>query len=776
MNGILRMPANFLSQPRNCNEPQESLSLECAARNGSPQLSSVPLYFHCSGGNWEGQVQVLKSGSLELRIQGMPPIQIGQEIKLQCFEKPSTAAIPIQTGIIQHIKIVRSPMVWGGTTILLVESHGSPKTPNPSEDFPSCWYSWGVGNFVIGQLIQGEARYSSKLDRQADEFFPLQLSKKNSLRGPSNPVLPQTPHIKSTRVSLENSSGQTIMAYHDYPTGTDLSLLPVVVLAPGFGETKRDYLTLAYYFASNGFQVIRYDHTNHVGESQGTHFDTSLSSMKQDFQSVIQLACQQWPQSPVIGVASSLASRVAIKAEAEKPSLALLVLPVGIVDVQQSVATVHQEDVIANYLNGQIQDSANILGFNVGRHFLHDAIANRFSTLHTTLEDVQALKTPVMYISAGKDAWIDKKALAMFKHALDSHKTIWLDVPEALHRLQENPKIARTTYRQIVQHCHAHFGFSSQDVYIHEPNRVDLGRQNRQEKLGLQQQSHTHVEPTFWTDYLGNFQTVGTCQDYVQLLDHVFHALGPITPGQQCLDVGCGNGNAGLYLLQSLKEASARSQVMVDAPIGYVGIDVVREALGRAQHQMAQTYRSLMKSRTQHSSPVQMSWAQVDLHHPLPFKDNQFDRIVSNLVLGYVADPQAVLRELFRVLAPGGRMVISNLKPNGDFSEIYHNLVSQIGQHHQKIEARELLNNYGKIRQAEKEGKFHFFDHTEWRTALDRLDCLYARVYPTFANQAYLIVLEKPEVSTPTTLPPIQNSNAGLQPNYGLDNRFKVAA
>ena len=48
-------------------------------------------------------------------------------------------------------------------------------------------------------------------------------------------------------------------------------------------------------------------------------------------------------------------------------------------------------------------------------------------------------------------------------------------------------------------------------------------------------------------------------------------------------------------------------------------------------------------------------------------------------------------------------MVLSNLKPNGDFSGIYQSLVSRAEQPHHRAEARELLNNYGKIRQAEKE-------------------------------------------------------------------------
>jgi ubiquinone/menaquinone biosynthesis C-methylase UbiE len=135
----------------------------------------------------------------------------------------------------------------------------------------------------------------------------------------------------------------------------------------------------------------------------------------------------------------------------------------------------------------------------------------------------------------------------------------------------------------------------------------------------------------------------------------------------------------------------------------------------------------------------------VDIRNPLPFADNQFDYVISNLVLGYVSDPRATLRELYRVLAPGGRMVISNLKPDADFSGIYQRLVRQAQDPDQLAEARELLNNYGKIRQAEKEGLFHFYDRRQWESIVEGLGVT-ANIYSTFGNQAFLIVLEKPPV------------------------------
>ena len=772
----LMNPVNSLSQQPEGFITQKSRSLVGDKRNTSSRPLSIPLYFNCLGGNWEGQIQLLKTGSLALRIQGLPPVQAGQELQFQCFGKGQTSFSQITKGIIQEVYTQPGSSVWEGITHMIVKQDTSQRTKNFPLISKNDTCHTELGSFVLGQLADRDPFKSCETESLAPGLSTFPSSAASNKGGLSTEVRSESKNTQSSRLSIPNAYRHTIKAYHDFPIGVDLSTLPIVVIAPGYGETKRDYLTLAYFFASNGFHVIRYDHTNHVGESEGTHFDISLSSMKHDFQTVTKFVRQQWPHRPVIGVASSLASRVALKAESEESSLALLILMVGVVDVQGSVATVHQENVFANYLNGQVQDSANILGFNVGRHFLHDAITNNFSTLDTTLKDVQALDTQVMYISAGRDAWINDTDLQTFKDVLGSHLSMWLDVPEALHRLQENPKIARTTYRHIIDHCREFLALPSQEHCIQEPNRLDLGRQNRQEKIALQQHSHADVGQAFWSDYLGHFQTVGKCQDYVQLLDHVFHALGPVTPGQRFLDAGCGNGNAGLFFLQTLKETNCQPGLNSEHPIRYVGIDVIQEALGRAHFQMTRAYQSLQMTLPAWFPSVQMSWSQVDLQHSLPFADNQFDRIVSNLVLGYVNDPQVVLRELFRVLAPGGRMVISNLKPNGDFSGIYQNLLRQAGRIDQKVEARELLNNYGKIRQAEKEGQFRFFDQAEWMNILDSLNGVYAGVYPTFANQAYLIVVEKPATSSEISPIPLQKAGSHLQSFNGVTNVFKKAA
>lgn len=109
-----------------------------------------------------------------------------------------------------------------------------------------------------------------------------------------------------------------------------------------------------------------------------------------------------------------------------------------------------------------------------------------------------------------------------------------------------------------------------------------------------------------------------------------------LQPGDRVLDAGCGSG-PGIRML-------ARRV----APGGLVvGVDTDPEALGWA----AWSLRDLAGQ----GSSVEL-W-QEDLT-ALPFPDDAFDAAWCSSVLGYLADPGAALRELVRVVRPGGRIVV----------------------------------------------------------------------------------------------------------------------
>ena len=112
-----------------------------------------------------------------------------------------------------------------------------------------------------------------------------------------------------------------------------------------------------------------------------------------------------------------------------------------------------------------------------------------------------------------------------------------------------------------------------------------------------------------------------------------------LRPGDRMLDVGCGPGRLALL-------AAARV-----APTGSVdGIDPAREMIDRA------TARARRKNL-----PVAF---RVGRAQQLPFADGQFDAVSATLVLHHVAADgrTAAVQEMFRVLKPGGRLLIADFR------------------------------------------------------------------------------------------------------------------
>jgi 2-polyprenyl-3-methyl-5-hydroxy-6-metoxy-1,4-benzoquinol methylase len=106
------------------------------------------------------------------------------------------------------------------------------------------------------------------------------------------------------------------------------------------------------------------------------------------------------------------------------------------------------------------------------------------------------------------------------------------------------------------------------------------------------------------------------------------------------------------------------------AAIGPAG-DVLDFGAGTGQLTMrlrdAGRYRSItgadLYPRTE-AIPADIRWVQGDLNDRLPLGDGSFDLIVAAEVIEHLENPRAMCRELFRLLRPGGRVVVST--PNNE--------------------------------------------------------------------------------------------------------------
>jgi SAM-dependent methyltransferase len=108
--------------------------------------------------------------------------------------------------------------------------------------------------------------------------------------------------------------------------------------------------------------------------------------------------------------------------------------------------------------------------------------------------------------------------------------------------------------------------------------------------------------------------------------------LADLKPAERVLDIGCGDGNYTGFAIERTGSA--------------VGLD--------------RSPAMLRAAATRLGGRPGLRWVEGD-GVSLPFRDSSFDVVLIVTVLCFAADPQAVVNEGFRVLRPGGRLVLGEL-------------------------------------------------------------------------------------------------------------------
>ncbi len=728
-------------------------------------ISEFQAVLENQGGRWEGSVKTISLAGATLFLEGYPVMMHSQSLTLEIATKGSLVELMGRIGRIRQ-KHDANPRIGGGVRIDIDFINLDDLAEHRLKIILRQLRATSQSALLHAKIIpqdQGNGLWEMQAPSDSSEFLPdlvsinhvetpivweghLQANRIMRAREHSHTSSAQQSksslmHVKSTLIESFNSKGQRILGYYDHLPSALPSNNPVVIVSPGYGETKREYIALAYYLAANGFHVVRYDHTNHVGESEGHHVNTSLSAMKDDLQAMSAYVSRHWPGSRQTLVASSLGGRVALKAMTEGTGVDLLILLNPILDVRNTLHAVHQEDLIDHYQRGKRKGVTNVLGFNVELdHWLQDAVQGWYSELETTCKDASLIPIPTIMFSAEHDTWVQHASVKRVAEAFRKNLQRWFCVPGGLHRVLENPQKARSVYKQVTQCCQMQFGIQSREGPIKEPTRKNIGLQNKVER----DRKKARVMPAdlsqFWKDYLDRFHFIVNFGDYQALLDHIVKLMGPIASGMKILDAGCGNGHFGTFLFMHELMKSHVPGSSRQTPFDYIGIDFVLPALHQAQQNCETIRRHDQESRVHMNSAFHC----VDLNAPLPFQDGTFEKVVSNLVLGYVRDPEFTLKEFIRVLSPKGTLVLTNLKPNSDLSQIYSNFVRQTSQLNEIEEAKQLLNNSGKIREAEGDGIFHFHEQQELVDLLSQASKgQQPKVFSTFLNQANIAVLDK---------------------------------
>lgn len=152
-----------------------------------------------------------------------------------------------------------------------------------------------------------------------------------------------------------------------------------------------------------------------------------------------------------------------------------------------------------------------------------------------------------------------------------------------------------------------------------------------------------------------NIQTIGKVLDY-QDADLL------LAPGEANLGLGCGNPIGMAYLKPGETVLDLGSGAGFDAFLAARQVGPTGQVIGMDMtEKMIEKARANAKGLNIHN--VEFRLGKIE---SLPIEDNSVDVVISNCVINLSPDKTSVFGEIYRVLRPSGRVVISDILRSGE--------------------------------------------------------------------------------------------------------------
>jgi len=535
------------------------------------------------------------------------------------------------------------------------------------------------------------------------------------------------PTVEVTR--YENTHGRQISALVDRAGTTKGGV--AVVIPPAWGRTKETFLPLARTLTSTFEKlgvpgvVLRFDGTNRRGESYvapenrqpgDEYLSFKFSEAVTDIRSSLAYVRREFKPEKVVLVSFSLGSVEARRAAAlEGNGLDSWVSVVGMVDLQSGLRTVSGG---LDFAYGQS------LGVNFGRHELVGVLADMDTTGRDAFEhdlvfyedakrDMAALSLPISWIHGRYDAWMELDRVQGLLAAGDDRNRRLIEIPSG-HQMRTSVEALQTfqlVSAEVVEHT---MGIRAEAA---TPDLADLEARNSAERS---RRPRVELDASrFWRDYLlgrdrrVGFELMSATTPYRSMMQLQINRL-QLKRDHRVLDLGGGAGDFEVNL----------AECNGGPPIHVTQLDLVPDALRRSRDRLADVSPRFAVSLVASDLELTPSLR-------IPFASESFDSILASLLISYVEDPKALLKEIRRILKPGGRLVLSSMKRDADISRIYLNSLRELppdrraqlfgrsnAEDFDELQ-RVFMNDAAKLVQMEEEGRFQFYDESDLATLIE---------------------------------------------------------
>lgn len=242
-----------------------------------------------------------------------------------------------------------------------------------------------------------------------------------------------------------------------------------------------------------------------------------------------------------------------------------------------------------------------------------------------------------------------------------------------------------------------------------------------------------------WNMYSVYYDSLNALTPYKKLLEQVT-SLVKKRNHLPILDAGCGTGN----LIRRLIEEKLPSRMIT-------GLDASKEMLCRLQRK------------------CKVKTISANLNATLPFTDETFGTVVCVNALYAVEKPSETIKEFFRILKPGGSLIIVSPKKGYENGIILKEHCKSIkpeeywknahaSEEREKKLITEALSKNKKIikrmlsiacinREISKNKRFHFFTQNRLKSLLSKTNFLIDNYSLTYANQSHIVEVTKPKKS-----------------------------